>query len=63
MVRAGESMGADVGIERLAAQAAVADRLNGGRWQIVGEFVEVETRRRWSELGLCESEQQPIGGS
>jgi len=29
-----------------AQKAAVADRLNGGRWQIVGEFVEVESGKR-----------------
>ena len=31
-----------------AQKAAVADRLNGGRWQIVGEFVEVESGKRVS---------------
>jgi len=29
-----------------AQKAAVADRLNGGRWRIVGEFVEVESGKR-----------------
>src|SRR6188474_2284704 len=29
-----------------AQKAAVADRLNGGRWQIVREFVEVESGKR-----------------
>jgi DNA invertase Pin-like site-specific DNA recombinase len=29
-----------------AQKAAVADRLNGGRWQIVAEFVEVESGKR-----------------
>ena len=29
-----------------AQKAAVADRLNGGRWQIVGEFIEVESGKR-----------------
>ena len=27
-------------------EAAVADRLDGGRWQIVGEFIEVESGKR-----------------
>ena len=31
-----------------AQKAAVADRLNGGRWQIVGEFTEVEGGKRAS---------------
>ena len=29
-----------------AQKAAVADRLNSGRWQIVGEFIEVESGKR-----------------
>lgn len=29
-----------------AQKAAVADRLNGGRWRIVGEFIEVESGKR-----------------
>jgi DNA invertase Pin-like site-specific DNA recombinase len=29
-----------------AQKAAVADRLNGGHWQIVGEFIEVESGKR-----------------
>jgi len=41
MVRAGESHGADaLGIERLAAQAAVADRLNGGRGSVRANQLE-----------------------
>jgi hypothetical protein len=35
-----------------AQKAAVADRLNGGRWQIVGEFVEVESGKRASRPQL-----------
>jgi DNA invertase Pin-like site-specific DNA recombinase len=35
-----------------AQKAAVADRLNGGRWQIVGEFVEVESGKRASRPEL-----------
>ena len=29
-----------------AQKAAVADRLNGGHWQIVGEFIEVKSGKR-----------------
>jgi len=35
-----------------AQKTAVADRLNGGRWQIVGEFVEVESGKRASRPEL-----------
>lgn len=35
-----------------AQKAAVADRLNGGRWQIVGEFIEVESGKRASRPQL-----------
>ena len=35
-----------------AEKPAVADRLNGGRWQIVGEFVEVESGKRASRPQL-----------
>jgi DNA invertase Pin-like site-specific DNA recombinase len=35
-----------------AQKAAVEDRLNGGRWQIVGEFVEVESGKRASRPQL-----------
>jgi DNA invertase Pin-like site-specific DNA recombinase len=35
-----------------AQKAAVADRLNGGRWQIVGEFAEVESGKRTSRPQL-----------
>ena len=35
-----------------AQKAAVADRLNGGRWQIVGEFAEVEGGKRASRPQL-----------
>ena len=35
-----------------AQKAAVADRLDGGRWQIVGEFVEVESGKRASRPQL-----------
>jgi DNA invertase Pin-like site-specific DNA recombinase len=35
-----------------AQKAAVADRLNGGRWQIVGEFLEVESGKRASRPEL-----------
>jgi len=35
-----------------AQKAAVADRLNGGRWQIAGEFVEVESGKRVSRPEL-----------
>ena len=35
-----------------AQKAAVADRLNGGRWQIVGEFAEVESGKRTSRTQL-----------
>jgi len=35
-----------------AQKAAVADRLNGGRWKLVGEFVEVESGKRASRPEL-----------
>lgn len=35
-----------------AQKAAVADRLDGGRWQIVGEFTEIESGRRASRPQL-----------
>jgi DNA invertase Pin-like site-specific DNA recombinase len=35
-----------------AQKAAVADRLEGGRWQIVGEFTEVESGKRASRPQL-----------
>ena len=35
-----------------AQKAAVADRLNGGRWQLVAEFVEVESGKRASRPQL-----------
>ena len=35
-----------------AQKAAVSDRLNGGRWQIVGEFAEVESGKRTSRAQL-----------
>jgi DNA invertase Pin-like site-specific DNA recombinase len=35
-----------------AQKAAVADRLNGGRWQIVAEFIEVESGKRASRAQL-----------
>src|SRR5262245_11074314 len=35
-----------------AQKAAVADRLNGGRWQIVAEFAEVESGKRTSRPQL-----------
>jgi hypothetical protein len=35
-----------------AQKAAVADRLNGGRWQIIGEFIEVESGKRASRPQL-----------
>ena len=35
-----------------AQKAAVADRLNGGRWQLVTEFVEVESGKRASRPKL-----------
>ena len=35
-----------------AQKAAVADRLNGGRWQLVAEFVEVESGKRASRPKL-----------
>src|SRR5690349_10952235 len=35
-----------------AQKAAVSDRLNGGRWQIVGEFIEVESGKRASRPEL-----------
>jgi DNA invertase Pin-like site-specific DNA recombinase len=35
-----------------AQKAAVADRLNGGRWQIVGEFAEIESGKRASRPQL-----------
>src|SRR5262245_45471896 len=43
------------GKSRLGLEAqmeAVQQRLNGGRWQIVGEFVEVESGRRASRPQL-----------
>ena len=38
-----------------AQKAAVADRLNGGRWQIVEEFAEVESGKRASRPQLARS--------
>ena len=35
-----------------AQKAAVADRLDGGRWQIVGEFTETESGKRASRPQL-----------
>jgi len=35
-----------------AQKAAVTDRLDGGRWQIVGEFIEVESGKRASRPEL-----------
>jgi DNA invertase Pin-like site-specific DNA recombinase len=35
-----------------AQKAAVADRLDGGRWQLVGEFIEVESGKRASRPQL-----------
>src|SRR5262245_2719584 len=35
-----------------AQKAAVADRLDGGRWQIVAEFIEVESGKRASRPQL-----------
>jgi DNA invertase Pin-like site-specific DNA recombinase len=35
-----------------AQKAAVADRLNGGRWQIAGEFTEIESGKRASRPQL-----------
>ena len=35
-----------------AQKVAVADRLNGGRWQIVAEFAEVESGKRASRPEL-----------
>ena len=35
-----------------AQKAAVADRLNGGRWQLVAEFTEVESGKRASRPKL-----------
>jgi DNA invertase Pin-like site-specific DNA recombinase len=35
-----------------AQKVAVADRLNGGRWQIIGEFIEVESGKRASRPQL-----------
>ena len=35
-----------------AQKAAVADRLNGGRWQIIEEFIEVESGKRASRPQL-----------
>jgi DNA invertase Pin-like site-specific DNA recombinase len=35
-----------------AQKAAVADRLNGGRWQMVAEFIEVESGKRASRPQL-----------
>ena len=35
-----------------AQKAAVADRLNGGRWQTVGEFTEIESGKRTSRPKL-----------
>ena len=40
----------DLGLD--AQKAAVADRLNGGCWQIVGEFAEVESGKRASRPQL-----------
>jgi DNA invertase Pin-like site-specific DNA recombinase len=40
------------GLGLAAQKAAVADRLNGGRWQIVGEFIEVESGKRASRPQL-----------
>jgi DNA invertase Pin-like site-specific DNA recombinase len=35
-----------------AQKTAVADRLDGGRWQLVGEFIEVESGKRASRPQL-----------
>src|SRR5215831_7551988 len=35
-----------------AQKTAIADRLDGGRWQIVGEFIEVESGKRASRPQL-----------
>ena len=35
-----------------AQKAAVADRLDGGRWQIIGEFTEIESGKRASRPKL-----------
>jgi DNA invertase Pin-like site-specific DNA recombinase len=40
------------GLGLQAQKAAVADRLNGGRWQIIAEFVEVESGKRASRPQL-----------
>ena len=40
------------GLGLAAQKAAVADRLNGGRWQLVAEFVEVESGKRASRTQL-----------
>ena len=36
-----------------AQKAAVTDRLNGGRWQIAGEFTEIESGKRATRLDLA----------
>src|ERR1700745_1924108 len=40
------------GLGLQAQKAAVADRLHGGRWQIIAEFVEVESGKRISRPQL-----------
>ena len=42
-----------------AQKAAVADRLNGGRWQLVAEFVEVESGKRASRKTKATSAPRP----
>jgi DNA invertase Pin-like site-specific DNA recombinase len=49
-----------------AQKAAVADRLNGGRWEIVGEFTETESGKRANRpqldaaLGACKKHKAKL---
>jgi DNA invertase Pin-like site-specific DNA recombinase len=43
-----------------AQRAAVADRLNGGRWQMVGEFIEVESPQLDAAIAACKKHKAKL---
>ena len=43
-----------------AQKDAVEQRLNGGRWQIVGEFIEVESGKRASRPQLDAADRKSV---
>ena len=51
-VSVGGHQSRDDGIGLEAQKTAVADRLDGGRWQIVAEFIEIESGKRASRPQL-----------